>query len=244
MMHVACRVTVDATLPEASPVEAALIQTDNIIRPTEHADTREGQATCTLGLLKINPSVVLGLHREAQGASLSAFPVGGMTRACFMSSPLPLDVCKHTFFSRSPLRTIGSKHCACGCAPQSPTDGGASAGRSHLGFASSLAEPHTGGREDAGNPWQESGCREVLAWNKRHDPWLCHSRACDFDFYSAGVARSTPSALRRQRRATLQDNVRPSHPAVPPCDSYPIRTPTRRCWHREVPLIPRTCSNR
>ena len=49
-------------------------------------------------LRKVNLSVVLGLHREAQGASLSALPVGGLTRACFVFSPLPLDVCKHTFF--------------------------------------------------------------------------------------------------------------------------------------------------
>ena len=98
MKHVCCRVTVDGPLPEASPVEAVLIQTRSIIHTMEHANTREGQSTCNLGLLKINQSVALGLHREAQGASLSAFPVGGMTRACFMSSPLPLDVCKHTFF--------------------------------------------------------------------------------------------------------------------------------------------------
>ena len=49
MKHVACRVTVDGNLPEASPVEAALIQIVSIIRTMEHADTREGQATCNLG---------------------------------------------------------------------------------------------------------------------------------------------------------------------------------------------------
>ena len=48
MKHVACRVTVDGTLPEASPVEAPLIQRGNIIHTLEHADTREGQATCNL----------------------------------------------------------------------------------------------------------------------------------------------------------------------------------------------------
>ena len=41
MKHVACRVTVDGTLPEASPVEAPLIQLDSIIHTLEHADTRE-----------------------------------------------------------------------------------------------------------------------------------------------------------------------------------------------------------
>ena len=46
MKHVACRVTVDGTLPEASPVEAVMIQIGNIIHTMEHADTREGQATC------------------------------------------------------------------------------------------------------------------------------------------------------------------------------------------------------
>ena len=43
MKHVACRVTVDGSLPEASPVEAALIQINFIIHSMEHADTREGQ---------------------------------------------------------------------------------------------------------------------------------------------------------------------------------------------------------
>ena len=42
MKHVACRVTVDGTLPEASPVEAPLIQLGNMIHTLEHADTREG----------------------------------------------------------------------------------------------------------------------------------------------------------------------------------------------------------
>ena len=60
-------------------------------------------------LRKVNLSVVLGLHREAQGASLSALPVGGLTCGCIVSSPLPSDVCNHTLFSRIPLRTIGSK---------------------------------------------------------------------------------------------------------------------------------------
>ena len=46
MKHVACRVTVDGTIPEASPVEAALIQIGNIIHTMERVDTREGQATC------------------------------------------------------------------------------------------------------------------------------------------------------------------------------------------------------
>ena len=93
MKHVACRVTVDGSLPEASPVEAALIQIGNIIHTMEHEDTREGQATGNLGMLKTNQSVVLGLHREAEGASLSALPVGGLTRARFVSSSLPFDVC-------------------------------------------------------------------------------------------------------------------------------------------------------
>ena len=54
MKHVACRVTVDGTLPEASPVEAALIQIGSNILNLEHADTRGGQATCNLGLQKLN----------------------------------------------------------------------------------------------------------------------------------------------------------------------------------------------
>ena len=41
MKHVACRVAVDGTLPEASPVEAALIQIGSIIHTMEHEDTRE-----------------------------------------------------------------------------------------------------------------------------------------------------------------------------------------------------------
>ena len=57
MKHVACRVTVDGILPEASPVEAALIQIGSIIHTMEHADTREGQATCNLGLRKLNQSL-------------------------------------------------------------------------------------------------------------------------------------------------------------------------------------------
>ena len=116
------------------------------------------------------------------------------------------------------------------------SDGGASARGSHLGFASSLAKPHTGRREDAGNPWAESFCRELLAGDKRHDPRLCHARACDFDQYCAGVARTTPSASRGEQRASLQDNLRAPSPSMPSCDSYPIRTSTRRCWHREVSL--------
>lgn len=88
MKHVACRVTVDGTLPEASPVEAALIQIGNIIHTMEHEDTREGQATGNLGSLKISHYVVLGLHREAEGASLFALPVGGLTWGliCVLSS--------------------------------------------------------------------------------------------------------------------------------------------------------------
>ena len=57
MKHVACRVTVDGCLPEASPVEAALIQIGSIIHTMEHADTREGQAPCNLGLRKLNQSL-------------------------------------------------------------------------------------------------------------------------------------------------------------------------------------------
>ena len=93
MKHVSCRVTVDGTLPEASPVEAPLIQIIHVIHTLEHANTREVQATCNLGMLKINQSVVLGLHREAERASLFALPVGGLTRARFVSSSLPFDVC-------------------------------------------------------------------------------------------------------------------------------------------------------
>ena len=57
MKHVACRVTVDGSLPEASPVEAALIQIGNIIHTMEHEDTREGQATCNLRSRKLPQSV-------------------------------------------------------------------------------------------------------------------------------------------------------------------------------------------
>ena len=88
MKHVACRVTVDGSLPEASPVEAPLIQIGSIIHTMEQADTREGPATCNLGMRKKNRYVVLGLHRETEGASLSALPVGGMTWGllCVLSS--------------------------------------------------------------------------------------------------------------------------------------------------------------
>ena len=41
MKHVACRVTVDGTLPEASPVEASLMQIKHIMHTWEHTDTRE-----------------------------------------------------------------------------------------------------------------------------------------------------------------------------------------------------------
>ena len=57
MKHVACRVTVDGTLPEASPVEAPLIQINSMMHTLEHAHTREGQATCNLGMRKLNQSV-------------------------------------------------------------------------------------------------------------------------------------------------------------------------------------------
>ena len=196
MKHVACRVTVDGTLPEASPVEAALIQTRNIFHTMEHADTREGQSTCNLELLKIIHSVVLGLHREAQGASLSALPVGGLTWACFVFSHLPLKVCKHTVFSRNPLRTICSKHYDCGCAPQYPTDGGATPGRSHLGFASSLAEPHLGGRERPGNTRSQSGVGALLARVSRHDLRLLLPGVVNFDRFRRGLARPPLSASR------------------------------------------------
>ena len=159
-----------------------------------------------------------------------------MTRACFVFSPLPLDVCKHTFFSRSPFRTIGSRQSDCGCAPQSPPDGGAATWRSNLGFASSLVEPDIGRREDVGNPWAEPFCKEPLAGDKRHDPRLCHSGPCDVDQYCASVARTTPSASCGERRAPLQDNLRIADSSMPPCDSHPIRASTRRCWHREVSL--------
>ena len=101
MKHVACRVTVDGSLPEASPVEAALIQIGSIIHTMEHADTREGQATS--GTVEEHTSVgAVGVHREAQGASLSALPVGRFDLGGIVSSPLPLDVCKHTFFFTQP----------------------------------------------------------------------------------------------------------------------------------------------
>ena len=67
MKHVACRVTVDGALPEASPVEAALLQIGNIIHTMEHADTREGQATCNLGLRKFNPSVKQAFIEKLKG---------------------------------------------------------------------------------------------------------------------------------------------------------------------------------
>ena len=76
MKHVACRVTVDGTLPEASPVEAPLIQIGGIIPWSKQA---RGKVQQLVILRKVNLSVVLGLHREAQGASLSALPVGGLT---------------------------------------------------------------------------------------------------------------------------------------------------------------------
>ena len=67
MKHVACRVTVDGTLPEASPVEAPLIQRSNFIHTLEHADTREGQATCNLGMRKLNQSVELAFIEKLKG---------------------------------------------------------------------------------------------------------------------------------------------------------------------------------
>ena len=67
MKHVACRVTVDGSLPEASPVEAALIQIGNIIHTLEHADTTEGQATCNLGMRKLNPSVKQAFIEKLKG---------------------------------------------------------------------------------------------------------------------------------------------------------------------------------
>ena len=41
MKHVACRATVGGTLPEASPVEAPLIQVGSIVHTLEQTDTRE-----------------------------------------------------------------------------------------------------------------------------------------------------------------------------------------------------------
>ena len=67
MKHVACRVTVDGTLPEASPVEAPLIQINSMMHTLEHAHTREGQATCNLGLLKINQSVKQAFIEKLKG---------------------------------------------------------------------------------------------------------------------------------------------------------------------------------
>ena len=52
MKHVACGVTVDGTLPEASPVEASLMQINHIMHTWEHTDTRERQAACNLGMRK------------------------------------------------------------------------------------------------------------------------------------------------------------------------------------------------
>ena len=140
------------------------------------------------------------------------------------------------FFLAFRSAPLAQRQGACGRAPLLPPDGHATAWRSHLGFASSLAEPHTGRREDVGNPWAESFCRELLAGDRRHDPRLCHARACDFDRYCAGVARTTPSASRGEQRASLQGNLRAPSPSVPSCDSHPIRASTRRCWHREVSL--------
>ena len=57
LKHVACRVTVDGTPAEASPVEAPLIQINTMMHTLEHAHTREGQATCNLGMRKLNQSV-------------------------------------------------------------------------------------------------------------------------------------------------------------------------------------------
>ena len=48
MKLIACTVTVDGTLPEASPVEAPLIQIGNIVHTLQHADTRKGQAICSI----------------------------------------------------------------------------------------------------------------------------------------------------------------------------------------------------
>ena len=67
MKHVACKVTVDGTLPEASPVEAPLIQIGNIVHTLEHADTREGQATCNLGMPKLKPSVKQAFIEKLKG---------------------------------------------------------------------------------------------------------------------------------------------------------------------------------
>ena len=153
-----------------------------------------------------------------------------------MSSPLPLDVCKHTFFHAAHSAPLAQGTVLVGVSHNLLSDGGASARGSYIGFASSLVEPDIGRREDVGNPWAESFCKELLAGDRRHDPRLCHSGPCDVDEYCAGVARPTPSASRGEQRASLQDNLRAPSPSMPSCDSYPIRTSTRRCWHREVSL--------
>ena len=57
LKNVATRVTIEGTAPEASPVEAPLIQIGSMMHTLEHADTREGQATCNLGMRKLNQSV-------------------------------------------------------------------------------------------------------------------------------------------------------------------------------------------
>ena len=46
LKNVATRVSIEGAAPEGSPVEAPLIQIDNRIHTLDHADTREGQATC------------------------------------------------------------------------------------------------------------------------------------------------------------------------------------------------------
>ena len=43
LKHVACRVTVDGTPAEASPVEAPRIQTNNMIETLDHLGTSEDQ---------------------------------------------------------------------------------------------------------------------------------------------------------------------------------------------------------
>ena len=43
LRHVACKVTVDGTPADASPVGAPLIQIGNLIQTLEHAGTKEGQ---------------------------------------------------------------------------------------------------------------------------------------------------------------------------------------------------------
>ena len=180
---------------------------------------------------------ILGVHREAQGASLSALPVGGMTWDCFMSSPLPLDVSKHAFFHAAHSAPLAQGTVLVGVSHNLLSDGGASARGSYLGFASSLVEPDIGRREDVGNPWAESFCKDLLAGDRRHDPRLCHARACDVDQYCARMARATPSASRGQRRTTLQDNLRAPSASMPSCDSAgPLRTSTRRCWHCQISL--------